>query len=106
MSTITEKHFLCSRAMKTFSRKWLTVSRDHRDRTALGAVTASNARFPLFLTTTNCLDFLLLVVGADRSETVPNHTYLRFELIVSSLCDCIDTETLLFCTSRYYSRPN
>lgn len=26
-------------------------------------MTASNARFPLFLTTTNCLDFLLLVAG-------------------------------------------
>lgn len=56
-------------------------------------MTATNARFPLFLTTTNCLDFLLLVAGPDRSETVPNHTYLRRELIVSSLCCCIDTET-------------
>lgn len=56
-------------------------------------MTATNARFPLFLTTTNCLDFLLLVAGPDRSETVPNHTYLRRELIVSSLCGSIDTET-------------
>lgn len=56
-------------------------------------VTATNARFPLFLTTTNCLDFLLLAAGPDRSATMPNHTYLRCELIVSSLCDCIDTET-------------
>lgn len=56
-------------------------------------MTATNACFPLFLTTTNCLDFLLLVAGPDRSETVPNHTYLRRELIVSSLCSCIDTAT-------------
>lgn len=56
-------------------------------------VTATNARFPLFLTTTNCLDFLLLVAGLDRSATVSNYTYLRHELIVSSLCGCIDTET-------------
>lgn len=56
-------------------------------------MTAANARFPLFLTTTNCLDFLLLVAGLDRTATVPNHTYLRRELIVSSLCSCIDTES-------------
>lgn len=52
-------------------------------------VTASNACFPLFPATTNCLDFLLFV-GPERA--VPNHTYLRRELIVSSLCSCIDTE--------------
>lgn len=63
-----------------------------RDRIVSVGVTASNARFPLFLATTNCLDFLLLVVGPDRSRSVPNYTYLRRELIVSSLCGCIDTE--------------
>lgn len=66
-------------------------------------VTASNARFPLFLTTTNCLDFLLLGAGLDRTVTVSNRTYLRRELIVSSLCDCIDTEP--YCSARnHYSR--
>lgn len=83
------------------SSKWIDVHVDkvgfvaawRRDRVAFVAVTASNARFPLFLTTTNCLDFLLLVAGPDRRETVPNRTYLCRELIVSSLCDCIDTET-------------
>lgn len=67
--------------------------RSGRDRVALVGVIVTNTRFPLFLATTNCLDFLLLVAGPDRSKTVPNHTYLRCELIVSSLCGCIDTET-------------
>lgn len=74
--------------------EWLFVSAQFPSwpRLLVG-VTATNACFPLFLTTTNCLDFLLLVAGPDRSATVPNHTYLRRELIVSSLCGCIDTET-------------
>lgn len=71
----------------------VSARRGRRDRVAFVAVTASNVRFPLFLTTTNCLDFLLLVAGPERSETVPNRTYLCRELIVSSLCCCIDTET-------------
>lgn len=35
----------------------------------------------------------MLVAGPDRIATMSNHTYLRRELIVSSLCGCIDTET-------------
>lgn len=73
-------------------------------------VTASNARFPLFLATTNCLDFLLLVAGPDRSQTVPNLTYLRRELIVSSLYGCTSIDTERYCSaprsSTHYSRSN